>query len=139
MTLYELITKILEIAKSKPNINSVFEGDIYELINLPNIDYSVFYITQGSHSIEENTAQYTLNLFYVDRLTENFDNRLLIQSNGIDAITNVLNELDYTQDIDLIYPLTFTPFNQRFADDCAGVFCTVTINTDANLGICNYD
>lgn len=139
MTLYELTNKLLEIAKSKPNINYVGEGDIYELNQLPNINYSVFYITQGTHTVEENTAQYTLNLFYVDRLTDTKDNRLIIQSNGIDAITNILNTLDYTEDIDLIYPLSFTPFNQRFADDCAGVFCTVTINSDSNLGICNYE
>lgn len=139
MTLYEITNKLLEIAKYKPNINHIGEGDIYELNNLPNINYSVFYITQESHQVDENTAQYSLILFYVDRLTENKNNRLIIQSNGIDAITNIVNELVLTEDVDVVYPLTFTSFNQKFADDCAGVFCNITINTDNNLGVCSYE
>lgn len=139
MTLYEITNKLLEIAKKKPNINFVGEGDIYELNNLPNIEYSVFYITQDTHNIDINTAQYTFNLFYVDRLTESKNNRLIIQSNGIIAITNIVNELVFTNDIDVIYPITFTPFNQKFADDCSGVFARITFNTDNNIGVCSYE
>lgn len=139
MTLYEIINNLLAIAKSKPNINFVGEGDIYELNNLPDIEYSVFYITQETHNIDENTNSFTLNLFYVDRLTENNNNRLIIQSNGIEAITNIVNTMVMTENIDIDYPLTFTPFNQRFADDCAGVYCTITLITDANIGICEYE
>lgn len=139
MTLLEIITKLQDIAKNKPNINFVGEGDIYQLNHLPNIDYGVFFITQGSHSVEENTAYYQLNLFYVDRLADNESNRLTIQSNGIEAITNILNALVFTEDVDVEYPLSFTPFYQRFADECTGVYCTVTLITDSNLGICSYE
>ena len=139
MTLYELVNKLKDIAREKPNINFVGEGDVYELNHLPNIDYSVFYITQDTHQVSENTAQYTLNLFYIDRLTDTENNRLIVQSNGIDAITNIVNELVFTEDVDIEYPLSFTPFYQRFADDCTGVFCTITFNTNNNLGVCSYE
>lgn len=141
MTLYTLIDKLLTIAKEKPNINFVGEGDIYKLNHIPNIDYSVFYITQGAHNIGENINQYTLNLFYVDRIFEedNKDNRLLIQSNGIEVITNIVNELVNSEDVDVSYPITYTSFYQRFADDCSGVFATITFTTDSNIGICTYE
>lgn len=140
MTLHEIVNQILEIAQQQPNINYVGEGDIYELNKLPNINYSVFYITQGTHQVYENTLQYTFNLFYIDRLMADNSNRLQIQSQGmlvINNIINLLNQLDV--DIDIVYPVTFTSFNQRFADECSGVFAEITINVDNNLGICGYE
>lgn len=139
MTLYELINRLLEIAKGMPNIGYANEGDIYELNNLPNIDYSVFFVTQDRHQISENTASYTLNLFYVDRLLDDASNRLIIQSNGIEAITNIVNKLIATEDVDVVYSMTFTPFYQRFADECSGVFATITFECDGPIGICNYE
>jgi hypothetical protein len=50
MTLVEIVKILLDIAKQQPNINYVGEGDIYTLNSLPNIDYSVFYITQNAHN-----------------------------------------------------------------------------------------
>lgn len=139
MTLIELEDKLLNIAIKMPNIGYVGEGDIYELNNLPNIDYSVFYITQDTHRVYENKVEYTLNLFYVDRLIEYPSNRMYIQSNGISAITNIVNKLVAEEDVDVLYPLNFTPFYQRFADDCSGVFARITFVVNNSLGICVYE
>ena len=139
MTLLEIINKLEEIAIKKPNINYVGNGDIYSLNNIPNIDYSVFFITQGTHSVDENTATYQLYLYYIDRYTHQKDNGLTIQSNGIQAITNIVNELVFTEDVDILYSIKFTPFHQRFADECCGVYATITLTTDNNIGICSYD
>lgn len=139
MTLIELIDKLQNIAKNKPNIGYVGEGDIYSLNSLPNIDYGVFFITQDTHTLDENTAYYKLNLFYVDRLTDNESNRLTVQSNGIMAITNIINELVYSENVDIDYPLEFTPFYQRFADECTGVYCTITLITDNVIGLCTNE
>lgn len=136
MNLIEIIDKLKEIALSKPNINFVGEGDIYELNNLGNIDYSVFYITQQTHSFSENIAYYQLNLFYVDRLAKDNSNRLSIHSVGMDAISNILNEITNTEDVEIEFPIQFNTFNERFADDCAGVFCTVTLITKKEIGLC---
>ena len=136
MNLIEIIDKLKEIALSKPNINFVGEGDIYELNNLGNIDYSVFYITQQTHSFSENIAYYQLNLFYVDRLAKDNSNRLSIHSVGMDAISNILNELTNTEDVEVEFPIQFNTFNERFADECAGVFCTVTLITEKEIGLC---
>ena len=68
MTLFEIINKLKDIAISKPNINYVGDGDVYTLNSLPNIDYSVFFITQNDHSIDSDTITYSLNLFYIDRI-----------------------------------------------------------------------
>ena len=139
MTLYEIINKLLTIAGNKPNIKFVGEGDIYELNHLTNIEYSVFYITQSNTTIEKGITTYSLNLFYVDRIIDGADNHLLVQSNGIDAITNIINELVLTEVVDIEGDVVFTTFFQRFSDDCSGVYAKVSFVTENNIGICSFE
>lgn len=134
MTLKETIELLKTIAQSQPNIRYVGEGNVYELNHKPDIEYGVFYITQSNTQIFDNYVQYNLNLFYVDRLTDDFDNRLQVQSDGIRVIKNILNIYEDMGDDEISYPLNFTSFNERFCDECAGVFTTVSIVTDGLSG-----
>lgn len=139
MTLYEVITDILNIAKQQPNINHTGEGDIYSLNSLPNIDYSVFWVTQTNHTQGENTVSFNLILYYIDRLLPDTSNRLQIQSQGMLALNNIINIYNQMNtDIQIEYDINYTTFTHRFTDDCAGVFANVTITADAELGICGY-
>ena len=139
MTLFEIINKLKDIAISKPNINYACDGDVYTLNSLPNIDYSVFFVTQNDHSIYQDTITYNLNLFYIDRISDSEDNVLNIQSDGMLQLTNIINTLVFSDDFDVDGEITFVPFIQRFADNFAGVYCTVRFVVDNNLGSCNYD
>lgn len=139
MTLFELINKLKNIAISKPNINYAGDGDVYSLNSLPNIDYSVFFITQNQHSIYQDTITYNLNLFYIDRISDSEDNTLNIQSDGMLQLTNIINTLVFTEDVDVEGDITFVPFIQRFADQCAGVYCTVRFVCENNIGTCSYE
>lgn len=138
MTLFEIINKLKTIAISKPNINWVCDGDVYTLNSVPDINYSAFFITQNEHSIDSNTITYNLNLFYIDRIADSEDNVLNIQSDGILQLTNIINHLVFSEDVDVDGEINFVPFIQRFADNCAGVYCSVSFVTDNNLGICSY-
>lgn len=142
MTLYNIIEELKNIAINKPNINYVGEGDIYILNSLPNIDYSVFFITQGNHVVDmdRNVITYSLNLFYIDRLFDDASNRLIVQSNGIDSLMNIINAfVGMNEDVVLASDIRFTSFNQRFADDCCGVFCTLDFEVENNIGLCSYE
>ena len=139
MTLFEIINKLKDIAISKPNINYVGDGDVYVLNSLPDIDYSVFFITQNDHSIYQDTITYNLNLFYIDRISDSEDNVLNIQSDGMLQLTNIINTLVFSEDVDVEGDITFVPFIQRFADNCSGVYCNVRFVVENNLGSCSYD
>lgn len=139
MTLVEIINEIKRIADKQPNINYVGEGDIYSLNSLPNIDYSVFFITQNAHNQTENTITYNFNLYYVDRLTENQDNTLDIQSAGILMLGNIINTInELIDEVELVYDIQFQPFTHKFADDCAGVYATCSFEVSNNLGVCAF-
>ena len=141
MTYKEIINALKLSALQEPNINFVGSKDIYELNSIPTIEYSVFYITPNTFNVEEDTITYSLNLYYIDRWDETDDNQLEIQSSGILALQNIINRFntDYAN-VEIDYPLVFTPFYQRFKDICAGVFVRINVRADNIIGECvNYE
>lgn len=139
MTLLEIVKQFEHIASQQPNINYVNNGDVYELNNLPNIDYGVFFVTQQKHSADENNYTYNLTLFYVDRITTDGKNKLAIQSNGITLLTNIINLFLNNNDVELEGDIQLTTFKERFVDDCAGAFAEISIIAENELGICGYE
>jgi hypothetical protein len=78
-----------------------------------------------------------LNLYYVARWDETDENQLEEQSAGILALTNIITRFNNTYpDVQLSYPLIFTPFYQKFKDICTGIFVRVDIMVDNVLGVC---
>lgn len=138
MTLYQITNNLLNIARSQHNISYVGEGDIYSLNSLPNLNYGVFFVTQTNHSQREDTISYTFTLYYVDRLLPDNSNKLQIQSNGIVTLGNIINTLANKYDVEVDYAIQYTTFIQRFVDMCSGVFATVTINVNNNIGLCAF-
>ena len=126
----ELLHNITEVAKKHPNINSTFIGDVYELNHRNDVDYCAFVITQGTHRVnsDEDYIDYTLNLFYVDRLTADESNRTQIHSSGIDFMNSLLRAVEKLGVV--VVEHTENVFNERFNDVCAGVYATVVLRVD---------
>ena len=129
MTLKEAIKVIEEVASRQPSVNMIVENDVFRLNAKADARYGVFAWLQGQHStsIDSNTLSLQFTFFYVDRLTEDKSNQLEIQSVGIQTLDNILRKLD---DLGMWVSnnYTFQTFNQRFLDECAGVFTNVTID-----------
>ena len=126
----ELLNNITEVAKKHPNINSTFIGDVYELNHRNDVDYCAFVITQGTHRVnsDEDYIDYTLNLFYVDRLTADESNRTQIHSSGIDFMNSLLKAVEKLGVV--VVEHTENVFNERFNDVCAGVYATVVFRCE---------
>ena len=126
----ELLNNITEVAKKHPNINSTFIGDVYELNHRNDVDYCAFVITQGTHRVnsDEEYIDYTLNLFYVDRLTADESNRTQIHSSGIDFMNSLLRAVEKLGVV--VVEHTVNVFNERFNDHCAGVYATVVFRCE---------
>lgn len=129
MTLLELIRTIEVVASHQPSIHMVVENDVFRLNNKADARYGVFAFVQQQHttSIESNVITYGFTFFYVDRLKNNRSNQIEIQSVGIQTLDNIIRALDDMG----IYSETsysFQVFNQRFLDECAGVFCNVSLS-----------
>lgn len=135
MNLYQTIQAIEATASRQPNIRTIVRNDVFRLNAQPGVRYGVFAWLQNEHTTDADSQLITYNftLFYVDRLTEDKGNEVQIQSVGIETLENILQSLADRG----IYPDTysFRTFNQRFADECAGVFCNVLLQTSKD-GLC---
>lgn len=129
MTLLETIRIIESIAIAQPSVNTIVENDVFKLNEHPEAKYGVFAFVQGQHggSVESDLFTYRFSFFYVDRLTSDKKNQTEVQSVGIETINNIMQRLsDFGVESG---SYTLQPFNQRFTDECAGVFCTVDLET----------
>ena len=129
MTLKQVIKAIEIFASHQPSVNMVVQNDIFRLNACSDARYGVFGWTQGTHSggIESNMFNYQFTFFYVDRLTEDKSNQIEVQSVGIETLDNIIRSLD-GKGLFVDSSYTMQTFNQRFLDECAGVFCNVTIS-----------
>ena len=127
MTLEETIRTLEAVALQQQSVAMVIHNDIFKLNTIPNAKYAVFAYTQGEHltSVSGDLATYRLTLFYVDRLLADKSNQTEIQSTGTQVLRNILtmmSELDFQVD-----NMPIQPFTQQFVDECAGVYCAVSI------------
>lgn len=129
MTLYAIIEKLKMLALKHPNVNSAYEGNIYDIMNAnPQQKYASVVLTQQSHTQDDTYDHYGFNIFYVDRLVDDLDtNRVQIQSTGKSMLSNIIKAFceEFDAECETINYQTFT---ERFADECAGVYCTITID-----------
>ena len=128
MTLTDTIRKIEAVAGAIPSVASIVRNDIFRLNSLPDAEYAVFGWTQGQHtaSVQSSLVTFNFTFFYIDRLRADKRNEMEIQSVGIQVLDNIIRTLDengiYSENT-----YTFTTFNQRFLDECAGVFTNVAL------------
>lgn len=140
MTYYEIISNLKACALEEPNINFVGSKDIYELNSLPTIEYNVFYITPNTFSVDEDTITYSLNLYFISRWDETDNNQLEEQSAGMLALQNIINRFNNLYpEVEIAYPLIYTPFYQKFKDITCGVFVRADFQVDNTLGTCTDD
>lgn len=139
MTLKQIIKAFEIIASHQPSVNMIVQNDIFRLNAKSDARYGVFGWTQGQHSsgVDSSIFNYQFTFFYIDRLTEDKSNQIEVQSVGIETLDNIIRDMD-DRGLFIAANYTFTTFNQRFLDECAGVFCNVTISVPAS-SVCSEE
>jgi hypothetical protein len=129
MNLFQVIRSIESAAAAQPVVGTIVRNDVFRLNAAPAVHYGVFAWLQGEHMTggDSNIMRWAFTLFYVDRLTSDKGNEVEIQSTGIEVLENVLRQLEQAGAFAGDY--SFQTFNQRFTDECAGVFCRVVLET----------
>lgn len=128
MTLQQVIKAFEMVASQQPSVNMIVQNDIFRLNSKSDARYGVFGWTQGQHtsSADSSFFTYSFTFFYVDRLKNDVSNQIEVQSVGIQTLDNILRGLEEL-DIFVSSSYSFQTFNQRFLDECAGVFCNVSL------------
>lgn len=133
MTLQQVIRAFEVVASHQPSVNMIVQNDIFRLNSKSDARYGVFGWTQGQHSasVDSSMMTYSFTFFYVDRLKNDMSNQIEVQSVGIQTLNNILRRLD-EMEIYVNSSYSFQTFNQRFLDECAGVFCNITLQVPAD-------
>ena len=127
MNLLEVIRSVERAAASQQTMHAMVRDDVFRRNPLPDAKYGVFAWLQGEHRTDElaDLFYYSFTFFYVDRLTFDKGNEVEIQSVGIETLENILTTLESAGL--MAGEHTFRTFNQRFSDECAGVYCQLTL------------
>lgn len=134
MTYYSLIEALKQTALQDPNIRFVGAGNIYELNNIPDLNYRVFYVTPNLSSGLQSVKQYSLNLYYIDRWDDTTNNQIEIQSAGVEILTDIINRFQFNHpEVQIQYPFNIQFFWQKFSDVTAGCYFTVTFTVDSDV------
>ena len=91
MTYKELINTIEKVASQQPNIRTIVPFSPYDVNNSKETVYSVFSWSPNAFTESNEFINYSLNLFYIDRLSADSSNKLQIQSIGIKVLKNILD------------------------------------------------
>lgn len=130
MTLKEIKKYVEGIASRQHNINTVVKsGNIYDLNTLGNVEYGAFCMTQQQHTETDGWRTYNFYLFVVDRLLADGTNKIAVQSNAIEVLSNIVRTLKNNDEFELTGTINYQTFTQRFASECAGAYCSISIDT----------
>lgn len=128
MTLYTLIHTLKNISKSHALVNDFGEGDVYEYMNSGEHKYPCVFLTMSSVLTDTTSTNYNFTLFYIDRLTDDSNNKVNVQSMGISIIKEIVSKLISEEPVLETSSIECTPFTEKFADYCGGAFATITVS-----------
>ena len=134
MTLEALMVEICELAIKNKLVNMALGGtNVYDINSLTVKDYPILYISPtGTHTEHAGYTEYSITLFYVDRLLEDNSNEVGVMSSSIEVLKNVcrgIKRLDGV--IKLSDTVTYQNFvetnNSKLNDRCAGAFANLSV------------
>lgn len=138
MNLYSFIENLKNVSLSHYDVKEFNCGDVYGVMNKKNHKYPCVVLTVDNIQKGQNDTNIVNgNLFYIDRQLADESNKLYIQSQGVSVLNNIFNK-SYQN---IGYPFDtqqFTPFSEKFADLCAGAYCTFSALVDIE-GVCDDD
>jgi hypothetical protein len=135
MTLFEFVKVMEKIASIQPNINEIVPGDVYLLNSKKDAEFSVFSWQHRQHqelSDVPDVRLYSFTLFYIDRETQDKSNILEAQSTGFEVLSNIIKTIVEELSIEIYGNIIYQPFEQRFSQECAGIYANVTFLVPIN-------
>lgn len=136
MNLYDVLNKLSDIANKHKLIGSYHNGDVYRIMNSAKNTYPVVVFTVDMLQNYQDYSTLNAYMYFIDRLTDDEDNKINIQTNGINVINDIINKLCEVNEISVPTPLQYTFFTEKFGDLCCGVYANVSIQFNNYSNCC---
>lgn len=125
MDLELLYSTIEQYAMQTQNVQKYTIGDPYIIFNALNMTYPVFNAALNYVTYQDHTVTVNMSFYYAVKQKNDSSNIYEGQTEGMNALFNVIRHLEDHYEMDNIYDVQMYPFSQRFADQLCGAYCTV--------------
>jgi hypothetical protein len=138
---YKIIKEIKDALLDEPFVNTVTEGDIFEIdLNKQTMfPLSHIIINQATH--QGNVLSFNITILLMDIINQKDDsNKVDIWNTQLLVATRVLNRLNRGDLRDVFFELTgnptYEPFTERFENDLAGWAITFDVLVRNDVTVC---
>lgn len=138
MNIVQLNQYIEKIARCIQIVHSYSSQSPYEYWNAKgDIQYGSVCFCIKKSRMRSNTITYDAVLYYGDRVVDTPSNKEQIWSDANNVIQNIVGTINMQSDgeVTVSYPYDITNFEQKFADNLAGAYATLSIDTKG-IGEC---
>lgn len=138
MNIVQLNQYIEKIARCIQIVHSYSSQSPYEYWNAKgDVQYGSVCFCIKKSRMRSNTITYDAVLYYGDRVVDTPSNKEQIWSDANNVIQNIVGTINMQSDgeVTVSYPYDITNFEQKFADNLAGAYATLSIDTKG-IGEC---
>lgn len=139
MNIQSIYDRLKIFALETQNVNSFTIGDVYTIWNSLHMVYGAFNVNLNYLRRVDNFNVYNFTFYYGGKLKNDSYNVYEEQSNGFNAILNVLRHVKEEYEIDDYTEIQIYPFWQTFSDILAGAYADVNIYVPIEDDCDNYD
>jgi len=138
---YRIIKEIKDVLLDEPFVNTVTEGDIFEVDLNKQTIFPLSHIILNSATHQGNVLSFNITVLLMDIINQKDDsNKVDIWNTQLLLATRVLNKLnraDIASDFwELTGQPTYEPFTERFENDLAGWAVTFDVLVRNDITIC---
>jgi hypothetical protein len=138
---YRIIKEIKDVLLAEPFVNTVTEGDIFEVDLNKQTMFPLSHIILNSATHQGNVLSFNITVLLMDVINQKDDsNKVDIWNTQLLLATRVLNRLnraDIASDFwELTGQPTYEPFTERFENDLAGWAITFDVLVRNDITIC---
>jgi hypothetical protein len=139
--IYRIIKEIKDVLLDEPFVNTVTEGDIFEVDLNKQTIFPLSHIILNSATHQGNVISFNITILLMDVINQKDDsNKVDIWNTQLLLGTRVLNKLNRADIADDFWELTgnptYEPFTERFENDLAGWAVTFDVLVRNDITIC---
>jgi hypothetical protein len=138
---YKIIKEIKDALLDEPFVNTVTEGDIFEIDLNKQTMFPLSHIIMNQATHQGNVLSFNITILLMDIINQKDDsNKVDIWNTQLLVATRVLNRLNRGDLRDVFFELTgnptYEPFTERFENDLAGWAITFDVLVRNDVTIC---
>jgi hypothetical protein len=138
---YKIIKEIKDALLDEPFVNTVTEGDIFEIDLNKQTMFPLSHIIMNQATHQGNVLSFNITVLLMDIINQKDDsNKVDIWNTQLLVATRVLNRLNRGDLRDVFFELTgnptYEPFTERFENDLAGWAITFDVLVRNEVTIC---